>query len=532
MSAEPELLMVKPRPALLLPVVAALFLFQSAATTDAQGPAGLVSAAFDRYWQARTTDEAAAAAGEVIASGASFDDAVARLRQGRTYSADVPRGIVAGSHTAGGTEFRYTIDVPPTYDPARRYQVRVQLHGGITRPEPVVRGSGGIGALAGDEQIYVLPIAWRDAPWWNAAQIGNLDHILDGLKRTYNVDENRVVVAGVSDGGTGAYYVAMRQTTPYAAFLPLNGFIMILAQPSVGLREPVFPNNLRTKPFFIVNGGRDQLYPTSLVDPYIRHFERGGVNLTYRPQAEGQHNTAWWPEVRPEFEGFIRDHPRAPHPATLTWQAPAGGGRAHWIVIDAIAPPRADDPLPDLNERVAGTEPNFGVRASGMRVTAVLAGTNAEVMGLLPDDLVLSINGRNLPPPVPLLDLLSIEEPGAPLRLVVSRGAGTVELSGTYRPTLIPRTESLFSRRGPSGRIDASRDGNTVTVTTRGVATFTVLLSPDVFNFASPITVVADGRTVFQDRVAPSVATLMKWAARDNDRTMLYGAEVTVTLAP
>jgi hypothetical protein len=29
--------------------------------------------------------------------------------------------------------------------------------------------------------------------------------------------------------GTSAYYVAMRDTTPYASFLPLNGYIMILA---------------------------------------------------------------------------------------------------------------------------------------------------------------------------------------------------------------------------------------------------------------------------------------------------------------
>ena len=43
---------------------------------------------------------------------------------------------------------------------------------------------------------------------------------------------------------------------------------------------------------------------------------------------------------------------------------------------------------------------------------------------------------------------------------------------------------------------------------------------------ASLITVVADGRTVFEGTVKTSVATLLKWAAKDNDRTMLYGAEL------
>ena len=68
-------------------------------------------------------------------------------------------------------------------------------------------GATGIGRLAGAEQIYVLPAAWNDAPWWSDAQVDNLRGILDAVKRTYNVDENRVVLSGVSDGGTGAYFV-------------------------------------------------------------------------------------------------------------------------------------------------------------------------------------------------------------------------------------------------------------------------------------------------------------------------------------
>ena len=53
-----------------------------------------------------------------------------------------------------------------------------------------------------------------------------------------------------------------------------------------------------------------------------------------------------------------------------------------------------------------------------------------------------------------------------------------------------------------------------------------------MFDFSKPVTVVADGKTVFEGRVQKSLATLMKWAARDNDRTMLFGAELKVTLTP
>jgi len=52
-----------------------------------------------------------------------------------------------------------------------------------------------------------------------------------------------------------------------------------------------------------------------------------------------------------------------------------------------------------------------------------------------------------------------------------------------------------------------------------------------VFDFSKPVSVIADGKTVFSGRVTKQLATLMKWAAHDNDRTMLFGAEVVVKLA-
>ena len=84
----------------------------------------------------------------------------------------------------------------------------------------------------------------------------------------------------------------------------------------------------------------------------------------------------------------------------------------------------------------------------------------------------------------------------------------------------------IFDNTRPSGRVDLVRSGNSVAATTSGVGEFTLLLSPDAFDFDQPIKVEANGRVVFDGRVAPSVATLLKWAARDNDRTMVFGAEL------
>ena len=50
----------------------------------------------------------------------------------------------------------------------------------------------------------------------------------------------------------------MRETTPYASFGVLNGFIMVLANGQIDDGH-IFPNNLRSKPFFVVNGARSAL---------------------------------------------------------------------------------------------------------------------------------------------------------------------------------------------------------------------------------------------------------------------------------
>jgi hypothetical protein len=489
-----------------------------------------VDAAVAAFFQARTPPEAAATADEVVASGVGFDDASRRLRSGRVYSREVPRGVVQASYRGAGGEYFYTLDVPESYDPARRYQVRIQLHGGVGRiVENTARSSS---PLAGAEQIYVMPYAWRDAPWWSRRQTDNLRAILDLVKRAYNVDENRVVLSGVSDGGTGAYYTAMRETTPFASFLPLNGFIMVLRNETAEADGDLFPNNLVNKPMFVVNGGRDPIYPASLVDPYVEHLKKGGVDLAYRPQPDAGHDTSWWPEVREPFERFVADHPRRPLPDALTWESGDVPSRAHWLVIDRLGARRADDPvLPDLNRKTSAPAPDFGIRAVGTRINRVLEGSNARQIGLESGDLVAAINNQPTTPATDVADLLRGFPPGRPILLTVVRGGQPVKLTGRYAPTVIAGdAAAMFPPSRPSGRVDLVRVGNRVEAKTAGVGAFTLLLSPDQFDLDRPVIVVVNGRPAFEGVVSKKLRTLVAWAARDNDRTMLFAAELSIEL--
>jgi poly(3-hydroxybutyrate) depolymerase len=391
-------------------------------------------------------------AGQATADTA-FDAEYTRLKAGRAYKKEA-----AGTHVmataVGGMRLDNVIEVPAEYDPARKWPLRVQLHGGVGRPAPRPGEDGGrplnSSRIQNAGEINLHPRAWNGVEWWRAAQVDNILNLIDSVKRKYNVDESRVYITGISDGGTGVLFFAMRLVTPWSACLSLNGHPAVLANPQVGADPQLYPTNMANCPMYMVNGGRDELYPAASVSPFVDMLKRAGAPVEFHVYPEAGHNTSWWPEERPVYEKYLAAHPRVAHPASITWETDRTDryNRMRWLVINQL-----------------------GKRSSD----------------------------------VALMDVNSVE----------SRG-------GSRQP--------VFERARPSGRVDITRKGNAFDAKTRGVQQFTLLLSPDVVDLSKPVQVTVNGRTAFEGAVKKDVATLTKWAARDNDRTMLYGAELMITV--
>ena len=426
-------------------IVAAVVLAAAAPAPDS------TDAAFDAFFRAGNPGAAEKIADRIAKGGVDFDTAWARLKKGRTYT-KAATGRRVERQNVDGTTFENTIEIPDEYDPSRPWPVRVQLHGGIGRPEPQDPQRMRQNRIAGEPQIYLYPQGWADAAWWHANQVDNILTLIDRLKRTHNVDEAHIYLTGISDGGTGVYYVAMREPTPWSACLPLLGSIRVLANRSVGADGDLFVGNLANRPFFIVNSGRDPLYPAAFVVPTIDLMQRAGVPLVFHPQPMAGHDTSWWPDEQKSYEQFVHEHPRSPYPERLSWETERTDryNRIHWLVVDALGATPADSAIEDVN---------------------------------------------------------------------------------TFDDDVKGSAQRLFEHRRPSGRVDIVRHGNTVEARTRGVRGFTLLLSPDVFDFNATLTVRVNGRTAFDGRITKDVSTLLKWAARDNDRTMLFGAELKIPVS-
>ena len=510
----------------------------SAAQSPTSDLAALDGAIAD-FWEARTDDEVSAASADILATNATIEEVWPRLRAGRTYDRSAPTGRLLLSRTnRDGLEHEYVVLIPDNYDPANRYPVRVYLHGGVSRPK---RENGEFwrneARITRNDAVVVIPSGWSESLWWQDSQIENLSGILHDLKRTYNLDENKVFLLGISDGATGAYYQGFKATTPWAAFLPLNGHPVVLANPATESDGDIHVTNLRNKPLFVINGDEDPLYPTSSVRPFLSLFDAAGVLIDFRAQPNAGHDTSWWEDEAPAMDAFMAEWSRRPLPPRLSWETETTDryNRAHWLVIDELGAVEGEPNLESHNTIVDPTQLNLGINMlgvmdGGLKLIEIGGDSIASAAGLQSDDNLIGIEGEFNPSVEDLTQALQGFAPGQQIPILVQRGGEELELALVYPEQAAPQSREAFPQSGPSGRVELGQQRNQVTASTRGVTQFTLLLSPDQFDFTQPITVVTNGVTVFDDVVEPDVEALLRWAAIDQDRTAMFGAELSIAV--
>lgn len=325
-----------------------------------EAPRGLEADA-GLFWLSPEPPVRAAAAERLAASSAAPLDVFAALRAVPPYPSDVSTGRIERRRSnQDGQVHLYSVLVPEAYDPNRAWPVLVYLHGGVGRPAWTAPGEwwSDYDGVADPNRLVVIPAAWNESTWWQESQIENLDGILRELGREYRLDRDRVHVIGISDGGTGAYYQAFRAPTPWASFLAFIGHPAVLSSPRLGVEGQMYVSNLRNRPLFIVNGGRDGLYPTSSVEPFVALFRESGVDLVYRPKPQSGHDLSWLSAERARIDSFLVATVRDPFPDRLDWETETPArGRFAWVTIEAIGTVPGEAHVPERN----------GLKVSGRR---------------------------------------------------------------------------------------------------------------------------------------------------------------------
>lgn len=197
---------------------------------------------------------------------------------------------------SGGERGSVWLYVPEHYTPDRRWPLVMALHGGSGTGHQFLwswlrdarsRGAilvaptsiGGTWALSGEDV---------DTP--------NLLRILEFVRTTWQVDAARLLLTGMSDGGTFTYVSGLEPDSPFTHLAPVSAaFHPMLA----GMSDPARLNGL---PIHIVHGALDWMFPAAMAREAQRALAAAGANVTYR-----------------EIDDLSHTYPREMNAAMLEW---------------------------------------------------------------------------------------------------------------------------------------------------------------------------------------------------------------------
>jgi predicted peptidase len=122
----------------------------------------------------------------------------------------------------------YGLFVPHSYDPSRRYPVIVFLHGLFENGNDIQNVMrSGVGPVVVEKSkslqfIVVFPQARKE--WRSEGEVDYAYSVLQDVRKHYNVDNDRIVVTGLSTGGWGTWAMAEKYSSEFAAITPVCGF--------------------------------------------------------------------------------------------------------------------------------------------------------------------------------------------------------------------------------------------------------------------------------------------------------------------
>jgi hypothetical protein len=465
-----------------------------------------------------------------------------RLRSGRRYSKEVKTGWqILENPCRDGKKRPYHLFVPVSYDPEHRYPIRVILHGFVNRPD-IMRAE----QLAASRQsiqkdaeargfIVLIPLGQRGATWFDDVGVANILGQVGFVKQHYNVDENRVTVGGFSDGGSGSYRIALLRPTPWAAFVPLSGSLSVAGAGP----EQCYPRNLANRRIHAANGGLDDLIPSAIEGRFIDQLRRYGTSIEWSNYPHAGHDDAYRHIENPRILHFLAEAVRNPRTSGLTWEtASPETGRCDWVRVDETKDV-GNNAGPEISNFAFSRPPNCAFaldttfQGPGIRIASLEAGSVLAIAGLKAGDVITRMEGLPIKNDADLREVyfnkLLAKLPGDEFTGEYLRdGRAQSYKVAAPRAAAVP----LYPRQKPSGLIRVHADGNRVDVQVRGVARYSLFLNSQQFDFTRPLQVITNGSQSFNAVPAADLGFMLRQAAADDDRTMVYRGIVQVVVAP
>lgn len=212
--------------------------------------------------------------------------------------ADAHRDNVGVMHASNGRGERggFSMYVPEYYDGEEPWPLVMALHGGSGHGADFLwtwlREARSRGV------ILVSPTA-RGRTWSLMGpdmDSGNLDTIVEQVCQRWNVDRDRLLLTGMSDGGTFAYVSGLRGDSPFTHLAPSSAsFHPMLLDGSSAER-------LKGLQVYLIHGVLDWMFPVEIARTANAALTAAGAEVVYR-----------------EIEDLSHTYPRDENPLILDW---------------------------------------------------------------------------------------------------------------------------------------------------------------------------------------------------------------------
>ncbi|MFI4933818.1 MAG: dienelactone hydrolase family protein [Caulobacterales bacterium] len=213
--------------------------------------------------------------------------------------ADAEAAEDTGVHHEGGepgARGGFSLYVPEYYSPDRAWPLVMALHGGSGNGRAFLwswlRDARSHGA------ILVAPTASGET--WalsgHDTDTPNLARILDYVRDRWRIDPARLLLTGMSDGGTFAYVSGLEPGSPFTHLAPVAAsFHPVIAQMAD-------PERIAGLPIFLTHGVQDWMFPVDVARQARQALTAAGADVTYR-----------------ELEDLSHCYPREINPQILAW---------------------------------------------------------------------------------------------------------------------------------------------------------------------------------------------------------------------
>jgi phospholipase/carboxylesterase len=183
---------------------------------------------------------------------------------------------VSHDHNEPGSRGGYSLYVPEYYTPDRAWPLVMALHGGSGNGRNFLwswlRDARSLSA------ILIAPTA--TGPTWalmgEDTDTPNLMRMLETVRSRYNVDPKRMLMTGLSDGGTFCWVSGLDRASPFTHLAPVAATFHPL------MAEMANAERLRGLPIFLVHGRLDWMFPVQVARQTSSLLSAAGAEMTYR----------------------------------------------------------------------------------------------------------------------------------------------------------------------------------------------------------------------------------------------------------